>query len=171
MDRSAEHDLLPFAHSQKRLIIAHSPLAGGLLSGRYQGISSPTNRARSIGASFQGKNLSRISELARTLRDVADAHSATPAQIALAWAIRNPTVAAIPGASSLEQLEQNIASVEIELADDEYMALGTASASLQRGVPVRQPRRIAATSLRHCIKGAIYLARTAWHDRKHEHGS
>jgi aryl-alcohol dehydrogenase-like predicted oxidoreductase len=171
MDRSAEHELLPFAHSQKRVIIAYSPLAGGLLSGRYQGNSPPTNRARSMGTSFQGKNLSRISELARILRDVADAHSATPAQIALAWAIRNPAVAAIPGASNVEQLEQNIASVEIELADDEYMALGTASASLQRGVPVRQPRRIAATSLRHCIKGAIYLARTAWHDRKHEHGS
>ena len=102
---------------------------------------------------------------------MADAHSAAPAQIALAWAIRNPTVAAIPGASSLEQLEQNIASVEIELADDEYMALGTASASLQPRTPVRPPRRVTARSLRHCIKGGFYLAQTAWHDRKHEHGS
>ena len=57
------------------------------------------------------------------------------------------------------------------MACDEHMALGTASASLQPGIPVRPPRQIAATSLRHCIKGAIYLARTAWHDRKHEHGS
>ena len=55
MDRSAEHDLLPFAHSQKRVIIAHSPLAGGLLSGRYQGNSPPTNRPGRQGPLFRAR--------------------------------------------------------------------------------------------------------------------
>jgi aryl-alcohol dehydrogenase-like predicted oxidoreductase len=171
LDRSAERDLLPFAQSQERVIIAYSPLAGGLLSCNYAGNSPPTNGARSADPFFQAKNLGRISELTRTLRDVADAHSATPAQIALAWAIRNPIVAAIPGASNLEQLEQNIASVEIELADDEYVALRTASAPLQTSTSRAQPRRVTASSLRHCLKGAAYLAQTAWHDRGHENGS
>jgi len=61
------------------------------------------------------------------LREVADAHGATPAQIALAWVIRHPAVTAIPGASSVEQLESNAAAAEIELPDDEYAALSTAS--------------------------------------------
>jgi aryl-alcohol dehydrogenase-like predicted oxidoreductase len=61
------------------------------------------------------------------LREVADAHGAAPAQIALAWVIRHPAVTAIPGASSVEQLEGNVAAAEIELSDDEYAALSTAS--------------------------------------------
>ena len=62
------------------------------------------------------------------LREVADAHSATPAQIALAWVIRRPAVAAIPGAFSVEQLESNVAAADIELTDGEYHALQVASA-------------------------------------------
>ena len=77
------------------------------------------------------------------LREVAKAHSATPAQIALAWVIQHPVVVAIPGASSVEQLESNIAAAEIQLADDEYQALQTASAwSCPR--PLRRLRLFAA---------------------------
>ena len=65
------------------------------------------------------------------LREVADAHGATPAQIALAWVIRNPAVAAIPGASSVEQLESNVAAAEIELSDEEDQALRAASDAFQ----------------------------------------
>src|SRR5262249_18339861 len=61
------------------------------------------------------------------LREVADAHSATPAQIALAWVIHRPAVVAIPGAAGVEQLESNVAAAEIKLGDDEYQALQAAS--------------------------------------------
>ena len=60
-------------------------------------------------------------------REVADAHSATPAQMALAWAIHRPAVVAIPGASSVAQLESNVAAADLQLADDEYRALSEAS--------------------------------------------
>lgn len=53
------------------------------------------------------------------LREVAAAHAVTPAQAALAWVIRHPSVAAIPGASSVEQLESNLAAAEIDLTADE----------------------------------------------------
>ena len=62
------------------------------------------------------------------LREVAGAHRASPAQIALAWVIRHPAVTAIPGASSVAQLESNAAAADIDLADDEYEALRAASA-------------------------------------------
>ena len=125
--RSPEADLVPYAQEHGRLVIAYSPLAQGLLSGRYHQDNRPANRVRAGNTLFLPENLERASGLLATLREVADAHSATPAQIALAWAIRNDAVVAIPGASSVEQLESNVAAADIELADDEYGALSAAS--------------------------------------------
>jgi aryl-alcohol dehydrogenase-like predicted oxidoreductase len=126
--RAPEQDLLPFAETTGHLVIAYSPLAQGLLSGRYHRGHRPANRVRSANPLFLPENLERAGDLIATLREVADAHSATPAQIALAWAIHRPAVAAIPGASSLEQLESNVAAADIDLTDGEYQALNAASA-------------------------------------------
>ena len=61
------------------------------------------------------------------MRGVAEAHGATPSQIALAWVIRSPAVTAIPGASSVAQLESNVAAAEIDLSDEEDQALRAAA--------------------------------------------
>jgi aryl-alcohol dehydrogenase-like predicted oxidoreductase len=126
--RAPERDLLPFAETTGHLVIAYSPLAQGLLSGRYHRGHRPANRVRSANPLFLPENLERAGDLIATLHEVADAHSATPAQIALAWAIHRPAVVAIPGASSLEQLESNVAAADIDLTDGEYQALSAASA-------------------------------------------
>jgi aryl-alcohol dehydrogenase-like predicted oxidoreductase len=126
--RSPERDLLPFARSHGRIVLAYSPLAQGLLSGRYDRDNRPANRVRAANPLFLPGNLERAGELIAALREVASAHSATAAQIALAWVIRHPAVAAIPGASTVEQLEHNVAAAEIELTDDEYQALAAAAA-------------------------------------------
>jgi aryl-alcohol dehydrogenase-like predicted oxidoreductase len=125
--RAPERDLLPFAESTDHVVIAYSPLAQGLLSGRYHRASRPANRVRAASPLFLPENLERAGELIAALRAVADAHGATPAQIALAWVIRRPAVVAIPGASSVEQLESNVAAADIELTDDQYQALNEAS--------------------------------------------
>jgi aryl-alcohol dehydrogenase-like predicted oxidoreductase len=129
--RAPEQDLLPYASSQGRVVLAYSPLAQGLLSGRYQADHRPTNRVRAGNPLFLPENLQRASELLAVLAEVAAAHSATSAQIALAWVIRHPAVAAIPGASSVEQLERNVAAAEIDLTDDQYQALADAAARFQ----------------------------------------
>lgn len=121
-------DLVPYAESTGRVVIAYSPLAKGLLSGSYHRFHRPSNRVRRISPLFLPENLDRAENLIAVLRLVADAHSATPAQIALAWVIRNPAVVAIPGASSIEQLESNVAAAELQLADDECRELEAASA-------------------------------------------
>jgi aryl-alcohol dehydrogenase-like predicted oxidoreductase len=126
--RSPERDLLPYAASAGRVVLAYSPLAQGLLSGRYTPDNRPANRVRAANPLFLPGNLERAGELLTVLREVAEAHSVTPAQIALAWVIRHPAVAAIPGASSVEQLEHNVAAAEIELTDDQYQALADAAA-------------------------------------------
>ncbi|HET9970064.1 MAG TPA: aldo/keto reductase, partial [Streptosporangiaceae bacterium] len=136
IDRSPERDLLPFAASTGHVVIAYSPLAQGLLSGRYHRDSRPSNSLRSASPLFLPENLDRAGDLIAVLREVAGAHSATPSQIALAWVIRRPGVVAIPGASSVEQLESNVAAAAIELADDEYQAL---CAAADRFRPVTGP--------------------------------
>jgi aryl-alcohol dehydrogenase-like predicted oxidoreductase len=77
---------------------------------------------------FLPENLDRAGDVIATLREVADAHSAAPAQIALAWVIHHPAVVAIPGASSVGQLESNVAAADIDLTEDEYQALHAAAA-------------------------------------------
>jgi aryl-alcohol dehydrogenase-like predicted oxidoreductase len=127
VSRSPERELIPFAEANDHIVIAYSPLGQGLLSGRYHRDSRPTNRVRIASPLFLPDNLERAADLIAALREVASAHSATPAQIALAWAIHSPAVVAIPGASSVEQMESNAAAAEIELTDDEYQALQAAS--------------------------------------------
>ncbi|HUD37537.1 MAG TPA: aldo/keto reductase [Streptosporangiaceae bacterium] len=126
-DRAPERDLVPYAVTRGRIIIAYSPLAQGLLSGRYHEGHRPANRVRAVNPLFLPENLERAVGLIATLQAIADAHSATPAQIALAWVIHNPAVVAIPGASTVEQLESNVAAAEIDLTDEEYQTLQAAS--------------------------------------------
>jgi aryl-alcohol dehydrogenase-like predicted oxidoreductase len=125
--RRPERSVLPFAQSRQRILIAHSPLARGLLSGKYHRDCRPVNRVRAGSPLFLPENLDRAAGLIGALRDVADAHAATPAQIALAWVIHHPNVVAIPGASSVAQAESNAAAADIKLTDGEYQSLSDAS--------------------------------------------
>jgi aryl-alcohol dehydrogenase-like predicted oxidoreductase len=120
-------DLVPFAEQSGHVVIAYSPLGQGLLSGRYHRSHRPADRIRGMNPLFLPDNLERAEELIGVLREVAAAHSATPAQIALAWVIRSPAVVAIPGASSVAQLESNVAAADIDLTDDEWGALSDAA--------------------------------------------
>lgn len=134
--RRPERDLVPYAQAHRRVIIAYSPLAQGLLSGKIDPANPPRNPARASNSLFLPENIEAAAGLIAVLREVADAHSATPSQVALAWLIRNPVVVAIPGASSVAQLESNVAAVDLDLTDQEYQALREAS---DRFTPVTGP--------------------------------
>jgi aryl-alcohol dehydrogenase-like predicted oxidoreductase len=117
--RKPERDLLAYAQRLGRLVIAYSPLAQGLLSGHYDGTKPPRGWVRRGNPLFLSENIARAGDLLDALREVAKVHEATPAQVALAWVIRRPNVVAIPGASTVAQLESNVAAAELELSDDE----------------------------------------------------
>jgi aryl-alcohol dehydrogenase-like predicted oxidoreductase len=134
VDRRPERELLPWAQANDRLIIAYSPIAQGLLSGRYGPDRLPLGIVRSGSPAFHPENLRRVEPLVGVLRDVAGAHDATPSQVALAWLIRRPNVVVIPGASSVAQVEANAAAADIELTDDEDAALVAAADAFE---PVR----------------------------------
>jgi aryl-alcohol dehydrogenase-like predicted oxidoreductase len=119
-------DLVPFAEQENRVVIAYSPLAQGLLGGKY-GVDNRPGGVRSMNRLFGTENLHRIEPLLQTLRDVATDVGAKPTQVALAWLISLPGVVAIPGASSVEQLEFNVAAADIELPADSRDALTSAA--------------------------------------------
>ena len=78
-------------------------------------------------AAFSPENLERVAPLVETLREIAAAHDATPAQVALAWVVHHSNVIAIPGASSVEQLEHNAAAGDLELDPAEVARLTEAA--------------------------------------------
>jgi aryl-alcohol dehydrogenase-like predicted oxidoreductase len=119
-------DLVPFAEAEDRMVIAYSPLAQGLLGGRYTAANRPGG-VRAVNPLFGTENLRRAEPLLDLLREVADAHDARPAQVALAWLLGLPRVVVIPGASSVEQVEFNAAAAELVLTDDEQAALTAAA--------------------------------------------
>jgi len=121
LDRGPERDLLPWAQATGRLVIAYSPLAQGLLSGKYQD-ASPRNFRR-LNPAFRAASKARLKPLLAAMGDIASRHQATTAQVALAWLIRKPNVVVIPGASSVHQVEQNVASAGLELSDEDDAVL------------------------------------------------
>lgn len=123
---AALDDLVPFAQQENRVVIAYSPLAQGLLGGKY-GLDNRPGGVRAANALFGTENLRRVEPLLQTLRDVANEVDAKPAQVALAWLISLPNVVAIPGASSVEQLEFNVAAADIELKPESRDALTAAA--------------------------------------------
>lgn len=119
-------ELVPFAEQEGRVVIAYSPLAQGLLSGKY----TPENRpggVRRMNPLFGSENLRRVAPLLGLLRQIANTHEAEPAQVALAWLLSFPRVVVIPGASSVQQLEFNVAASELELDAGSRAALTEAA--------------------------------------------
>jgi aryl-alcohol dehydrogenase-like predicted oxidoreductase len=83
------------------------------------------------------------------LRQVAAAHDAKPAQIALAWLLGLPQVVVIPGASSVEQMEFNAAAADLDLTDDEQAALTAAA----RAFSPQSTARTVVEGVRERIEG------------------
>jgi aryl-alcohol dehydrogenase-like predicted oxidoreductase len=119
-------DLVPFAQRENRIVIAYSPLAQGLLGGKYN-LDNRPNGVRAANPLFGTENLRRVAPLLDTLRQVADTHNVGPAQVALAWLLSLPQVVVIPGASSVEQLEFNVAAADLELDAPSQAALTAAA--------------------------------------------
>jgi aryl-alcohol dehydrogenase-like predicted oxidoreductase len=131
LERDIERDLLPMATSFGMTLAAWSPLANGVLSGKFTDGSSPTEGTR-VDPAGLGE---REHAAARAVQAVADDVGATPAQVAIAWTMaRSPLVHPIVGARRLAQLEDNLRAVDLELPDEAVQRLESA-VEFQRGFP------------------------------------
>lgn len=124
VERSIERDYLALARSQDMAITAWSPLAGGLLTGKYNPGAKEADRegARLVTSQFGSNSLSedRLT-IAQGLATIAADLGCSSAQLALAWIMRRtdaPATIPIIGARSLEQLEDNLAALDVELTCD-----------------------------------------------------
>jgi aryl-alcohol dehydrogenase-like predicted oxidoreductase len=131
LTRRPERDLLPYAAASGRVVIAYSPLAQGVLAAKYTADTAPGG-ARAGNLLFSAENLRRAGPVLDALRELARAHRATPAQVALAWVVSHPGVVAIPGAKSVAQVEANAAAADLELAADELAHLTAAADRFSR---------------------------------------
>lgn len=136
IERTVERELIPMARDMGMGVIPWSPLGSGVLSGKYSradlvgdeavagAAGSRRNVALATGA-LNERGVTIAEEVARIARDV----GATPAQVAIAWTLRNPTVTApIVGARTIAQLEDNLGALDVRLADDQWARLDAASA-------------------------------------------
>jgi aryl-alcohol dehydrogenase-like predicted oxidoreductase len=125
--RDAENELVPLSLDQGVGILIWGPLAGGLLSGKYQrGIDDDRLRGW---REPPVPDPARVYDVVDALREVAAAHDATPAQVSLAYILAKPAVAsAILGPRRETHLAAALEAVEIALSDDEMARLDAASA-------------------------------------------
>ena len=118
-----EKELMPLAEDQKLAVIPYSPLAGGFLTGKYKRNRPlpPSPRAETIKRRFfTEKNFTIIEELEK----MAFKYAAKVSQIALAWLLSKSYITApIIGASSVEQLMENLGALDIELEEEDLKKL------------------------------------------------
>ncbi|HEY3851817.1 MAG TPA: aldo/keto reductase, partial [Steroidobacteraceae bacterium] len=119
LQRATERDLIPAARALGMGVMPWSPLASGLLSGKYaSGASAPDDPAggRKDVITAAGRVTSASIAVADALRRIADAAGVSSAQAAIAWTLENPAVTStIIGARSLRQLEDNLGALQVSL--------------------------------------------------------
>jgi aryl-alcohol dehydrogenase-like predicted oxidoreductase len=124
--RDLEREIVPMLRSEGLGLLVWSPLAGGLLSGKYSGGAGEGRRAS---FDFPPVDHPRAESCLEAMRPVAEARGVSVAQVALAWLLhRKAVTSVIVGAKRLDQLEDNIAATRLSLTDAELDALDAVSA-------------------------------------------
>jgi aryl-alcohol dehydrogenase-like predicted oxidoreductase len=128
--RDAEYELVPLALDQGLGILVWSPLAGGLLSGKFRRDADQPEESRHLNGWSEPpvRNEDRLYDTIEVLVDVAKAHEVSAAQVALAWLLSKPGVTSLViGARTDEQLADNLKSADLVLSSDERAALDQVS--------------------------------------------
>ena len=128
--RDLERELIPMLHSEGLGLMVWSPLAGGLLSGKY-GPDAPGDAGtrRNPDFDFPPVDKPRAWQAIAVMRGIAEAQGVTVAQVALAWLLHQPQVTSvIMGAKKAEQLADNLAATNVQLSTDDLAQIDAASA-------------------------------------------
>jgi len=124
--RDLERELVPMMRSEKIGLMVWSPLAGGLLSGKYRKEGAEGRRAN---FNFPPVDMGRADKVLDAMEPIAAAHDVSVAQVALGWLLAQRHVTSvIVGAKRLDQLEDNLGAAALELSAEELKTLDAASA-------------------------------------------
>jgi aryl-alcohol dehydrogenase-like predicted oxidoreductase len=137
VERTADRELLPMAEALGLAALLWSPLAGGLLTGKYR--AGDQGRLQGLGRVIRTETSDRDSAIVDALLAIAKDLGRTPAEVALAWIrekSKRSTNALIPiiGPRTVQQLENNLRSLDVSLSDDQFRRLDEVSTPTP-GVP------------------------------------
>ena len=126
--RDIEREIVPLLKDQGLGLMVWSPLAGGLLSGKFSRHGGPNDSRRTVFV-FPPVNLDRAWNVVDVMRGIADRHGVSVARVALAWVLSKPHVTTlIVGAKTVDQLEDNLAATTLALTAEDIATLDAASA-------------------------------------------
>ncbi|MEM4373605.1 MAG: aldo/keto reductase [Nitrososphaerota archaeon] len=131
LERGVEDELLPYAEKEGITILAYSPLAQGLLTGKYSRANPPRDVVRKVNILFDSRNMVRLEPLLTHLNTIADRNGATSAQIALRWLISRDRVVAIAGVKNSIQAAECAAAAEASLSPEDHQLLDKLSRETQ----------------------------------------
>ncbi len=127
--RDLEREIVPMMADQKVGLMVWSPLAGGLLSGKFGPGSNGPEGARRAAFDFPPVNKDRAWACIAAMRDIGEKHGASVARVALAYVLAKPFVmSVIIGAKTMEQLDDNLEAAKLTLSADEMKRLDDVSA-------------------------------------------
>ncbi len=139
LNRQFEVGLSEFSHRERVGLLAYSPLAFGVLSGKYLNGAQPVGARLSPGSLYGGFARYGSAEGVRAVSDyvgLARQHNLSPAQLALSFVIHRPFVtSALTGATTLPQLRENLGSLEVQLHDDLVAGINAIHARLPNPAP------------------------------------
>jgi aryl-alcohol dehydrogenase-like predicted oxidoreductase len=116
VSRDIEREIVPLAQDQNLAILAWSPLAGGLLSGKFDMVHPGPEDARRTKFDFPPVDKERAKKVIGVLRNASEKMGISPARLALAWLLTRPFVTSvIIGAKTIEQLDDDLAAVDVEI--------------------------------------------------------
>jgi aryl-alcohol dehydrogenase-like predicted oxidoreductase len=126
--RDLERELVPMLTSEQLGLMVWSPLAGGLLSGKFGPGSNNPEGSRRTSFDFPPVDKDRAWKVVEVMREIGETHGVSVARVALAWLLHKPAVmSVIIGAKTLEQLDDNLAAIDLALTDDEVRRLDEVS--------------------------------------------
>jgi aryl-alcohol dehydrogenase-like predicted oxidoreductase len=127
--RDLEREIVPLLNDQRTGLLVWSPLAGGLLSGKYSRENQKPEGSRRSAFDFPIVDKDRTWRILDVLRPIAEAHGSSVATVALAWVLGKPFVTSvIIGAKRLDQLQQNLSATELQLTEEQTRQLDEVSA-------------------------------------------
>ena len=127
--RDLEREIIPLLESEKVGLLVWSPLAGGLLSGKYSRSNQKPADSRRSAFDFPIVDKERTWKILDVMAPIAKAHECSPARVSLAWLLAKPVVSSvIIGAKRHDQLQDNLAAIKLTLTHDELRRLDEVSA-------------------------------------------
>jgi aryl-alcohol dehydrogenase-like predicted oxidoreductase len=127
--RDLEREIVPLLEDQRTGLLVWSPLAGGLLSGKFSREHQKPEDSRRSAFDFPIVDKERTWRILDVLQPIANAHETNVATVALAWILAKPFVTSvIIGAKRVDQLQQNLSAVDLQLTEDEMQKLDEVSA-------------------------------------------